>query len=86
MKPLELMKRLGGEALANKLRAKVNGKIVILARLEGQEYVLTDTGFSIAAKLNAEIGSAKEELAQEEIVAEEVPKKKTATRSRKTNQ
>jgi thiamine biosynthesis protein ThiC len=83
MKPLELMKRLGGEALANKLRAKVNGKIVILARLEGEEYVLTDTGFNIAAKLNAEISTKKEEPVAEETTGEEVPKKKTVTRTRK---
>ena len=73
MNPLELMKRLGGEALANKLRAKIDGKIVILARLEGENYVLTDAGFNIAAELNAK------------IPAEEAPKKKTATRSRKTD-
>lgn len=77
MNPLELMKRLGGEALANKLRAKVDGKIVILARLEGENYVLTDAGFNIAAELNAKT------LAPEP--AEEAPKKKTATRSRKTD-
>lgn len=80
MKPLELMKRLGGEALANKLRAKVDGKIVILARLNGEEYVLTDAGFQIAAKLNASVSKEPEPVAAEE----EVPKKKTATRSRKT--
>jgi hypothetical protein len=79
MKPLELMKRLGGEALANKLRAKVDGKIVILARLEGEEYVLTDTGFKIAAELNTMISSEPEET------VEEVPAKKTVTRTRKPN-
>lgn len=74
MKPLELMKRLGGEALANKLRAKVDGKIVILARLDGHEYVFTDIGFNLAAELNS----------KPEPV-EEAPKKKTVTRSRKTD-
>lgn len=80
MKPLELMKRLGGEALANKLRANVDGKIVILARLHGEEYVLTDAGFDIAATLNASIGKEPDPV----VAEEEVPKKKTATRSRKT--
>lgn len=79
MKPLELMKRLGGEALANKLRAKVGGKIVILARLEGEEYVLTDAGFKIAAELNTSISS------EPEAAAEEAPAKKTVTRTRKQN-
>ena len=76
MKPLELMKRLGGEALANKLRAKIDGKIVILARLEGENYVLTDAGFNIAAELNAKTPAPEP--------VEEAPKKKTVTRSRKT--
>ena len=79
MKPIELMKRLGGEALANKLRAKIDGKIVILARLEGEEYVLTDTGFKVAAELNAKIS------AEPESTEEEAPTKKTVTRTRKQN-
>jgi hypothetical protein len=68
MNPVELKEHLGGEFLANKLRATVDGKLVILARLEGESYVLTDEGHQLAAKINVT------------KPAEEKPKAKVAAR------
>jgi len=44
MTALELMERLGGEILNNKIRVYIEGEIVIVARLEDTEWVLTDRG------------------------------------------
>ena len=44
MTALELMERLGGEILNNKIRVYIEGEIVIVARLEDQDWVLTDRG------------------------------------------
>jgi hypothetical protein len=44
MTALELMERLGGEVLNNKIRVYIEGEIVIVARLDGQDWVLTDRG------------------------------------------
>jgi hypothetical protein len=44
MTALELMERLDGEILNNKIRAHIFGEIVILARLVDQDWVLTDRG------------------------------------------
>ena len=48
MNALDLMARLGGEILAHKIRARIDGNIVILAKLEGQDWVLTDKGQELA--------------------------------------
>ena len=44
MTALELMERLGGEVLNNKIRVYIEGEIVIVARLDDQDWVLTDRG------------------------------------------
>lgn len=44
MTVLELMERLNGEILANKVRAKLDSKIVILACLEDQDWIPTEHG------------------------------------------
>jgi hypothetical protein len=48
MNALDLMARLGGEILNNKVRAHIDGEIVILARLEGQDWILTERGILLA--------------------------------------
>lgn len=53
MKPLQLMKELDGFILANKIRATVDGKVVILARLHGDKWVMTDDGAKLAGAANA---------------------------------
>jgi len=56
----DLLDRLGGEILSNKARAMVGGKIVILARLTGNDWVYTDEGQELA---NAHSNAAAEETA-----------------------
>lgn len=48
MNALDLMARLGGEILNNKVRAYIDGEIVIIARLVDQEWILTDRGILLA--------------------------------------
>jgi|APGre2960657404_1045060.scaffolds.fasta_scaffold126470_3 hypothetical protein len=48
MNALELMSRLGGETLNNKIRANIDGKIVILARLVEHDWVYTEEGQTLA--------------------------------------
>ena len=62
MTPQELCKKLGGEITLNRMKAVVDGKLQIIARLEGDEYKLSDVGARVAAKFNAEktVGLAEE--------------------------
>jgi hypothetical protein len=48
MNALELMSRLGGETQNNKIRANIDGKIVILARLVEHDWVYTEEGQTLA--------------------------------------
>ena len=48
MNALDLMARLGGEILNNKIRAVIDGEIVIVARLVDQDWVLTERGILLA--------------------------------------
>lgn len=48
MNVIDLLARLNGEVLSNKARAVVDGKIVILARLTGEEWVYTQEGQDLA--------------------------------------
>jgi hypothetical protein len=60
MNVLDLLDRLGGEILSNKARAVVDGKIVILARMNGNDWVYTDEGQALA---NEHSNAAVEETA-----------------------
>jgi hypothetical protein len=76
MNVLALLDRLGGEILSNKARATVGGKIVILARMNGDDWVYTDEGQELAnAHSNAAAEEAKPKRAKKvaEPVAEEAP-------------
>ena len=48
MDVLELMNRLGGEVLSARVRANVDGKIVVIGRMEGDKYVFTEAGQALA--------------------------------------
>lgn len=48
MNALDLMARLGGEILNNKIRANVNGDIVVIARLNDQDWEYTERGQELA--------------------------------------
>jgi hypothetical protein len=56
----DLLARLGGEILSNKARAVIDGKIVVLARMNGNDWVYTDEGQALA---NAHSNAAVEETA-----------------------
>jgi len=76
MNVLELMSRLGGETLNNKIRASIDGKIVVLARMIGTEWEYTPEGQELAnAHSNAAAEEAKPKRAKKaaEPVAEEAP-------------
>ena len=72
MNALDLMSRLGGETLNNKIRATIDGKIVILARMIGTEWEYTPEGQELA---NAHSNQA--------VVEAEVEVKATRTRKSK---
>ena len=60
MNVIDLMTRLGGETLNNKIRASIDGKIVILARMIGTEWEYTPEGQELAnAHSNAAADEAK---------------------------
>ena len=44
MNALDLMARLGGEILGHKIRATIDGEIVVLAKLNDQSWDLTEKG------------------------------------------
>jgi hypothetical protein len=60
MNVIDLLARLGGEILSNKARAVVDGKIVILARMNGADWEYTPEGQELA---NAHSNAAVEEAA-----------------------
>lgn len=71
MNTLELMNRLGGEILANKVRARIDGNIVIIGYLnEENEWVYTDEGILLA--------NEHSNLAVEEAAAPKTRKKAAA--------
>jgi hypothetical protein len=60
MNALELMDRLSGQVLGHKIRATIDGKIVVLARMVDQDWVYTTEGQELA---NAHSNAAAEEAA-----------------------
>jgi DNA-binding transcriptional regulator GbsR (MarR family) len=44
MTVFDLMERLGGEIVMNRVRALIDGKIVVIAILNGQEWEYTEAG------------------------------------------
>lgn len=64
MNAIDLMARLNGEILNNKVRAVINGEIVIIARLNDQTWEYTEQGQLLANE-------------HSNLVAAEVPTPKT---------
>lgn len=63
MNVIELLARLNGEVLSNKARAVVDGKVVILARLNGTEWEYTTEGQELAnAQSNQVVAEAEVEI------------------------
>lgn len=71
MNALDLMARLGGEVLNNKIRVYIEGEIIIIARLEDQDWVLTDRGILLANE-------------HSNLAADEAAAKPTKTRKKET--
>jgi hypothetical protein len=59
MSAIDLMERVGGEVLGHKIRATIDGQIVVIARMEGNEFALTDEGQKLADKLSNEDAAPK---------------------------
>lgn len=76
MNVLELLARLDGEILSNKARAMVDGKIVILARMDGVDWVYTDEGQALA---NEHSNTAAEEAAAKPKRAKKAAAEDTST-------
>jgi hypothetical protein len=75
----DLLARLGGEILSNKARAVVDGKIVILARMNGNDWVYTPEGQELANKHSNEV--VAEAKAPRTRKAKDVPAEPVAVES-----
>ncbi len=53
MNAIDLMGRLGGSVLGHKIRTTINGEIVILAKVNGQNWELTEEGQLLANEHSA---------------------------------
>lgn len=79
MNVIDLLARLNGEVLSNKARAVVDGKIVILARMNGVEWEYTPEGQELANKhSNEAVAEAKTPRARK---AKDVPAEPVAVES-----
>jgi hypothetical protein len=87
MNVIDLLARLNGEILSNKARAVVDGKIIILARMEGVDWVYTPEGQELANKHSneaaAEVKAPRTRKAKEAVepAAEDTPTEPVAVES-----
>ena len=79
MNVIDLLARLNGEILSNKARAMVDGKIVILARLNGADWEYTPEGQELANLHSNE--AAAEAKAPRTRKAKDVPAEPVAVES-----
>ena len=79
MNVIDLLTRLNGEVLSNKARAVVDGKIVILARLNGADWEYTPEGQELANKHSNE--AAAEAKAPRARKAKDAPVEPVAVES-----
>lgn len=70
----KFIKERGGEVLANKARVVHNGKIIIVGRLQGSEWVPTEEGMRLSYELN---------VAESEAKVAERPARKAPPKTRK---
>ena len=71
MNVIDLLARLNGEILSNKARAVINGKVVVLARLTGEDWVYTSEGQELA---NEQSNQVAVEATDAKIVRTRKPK------------
>ena len=79
MNVIDLLARLNGEVLSNKARAVVDGKIVILARMNGADWEYTPEGQELANKHSNEV--VAEAKAPRTRKAKDVPAEPVAVES-----
>ena len=79
MNVIDLLTRLNGEVLSNKARAVVDGKIVILARMNGADWEYTPEGQELANQHSNEV--AAEAKAPRTRKAKDVPAEPVAVES-----
>lgn len=79
MNVIDLLTRLNGEVLSNKARAMVDGKIVILARMNGADWEYTPEGQELANQHSNE--AAAEAKAPRARKAKDVPTEPVAVES-----
>lgn len=81
MNVLDLLARLDGEILSNKARAVIDGKIVILARMDGTEWVYTDEGQELANAHSNQAVAESEAKTTRTRKAKDVPAEPVAVES-----
>jgi hypothetical protein len=81
MNALSLMERLGGETLNNKIRAIVDGKIVVLARMIGTEWEYTPEGQELANAHSNQVVAESEVKVTRTRKAKDVPSEPVAVES-----
>lgn len=81
MNALSLMERLGGETLNNKIRATVDGKIVVLARMIGTEWEYTPEGQELANAHSNQVVAESEAKVTRTRKAKDVPAEPVAVES-----
>ena len=79
MNVIDLMARLNGEIVGHRIRAVIDGKIVILARLNGAEWEYTPEGQELANQHSNEV--AAEAKAPRARKAKDVPAEPVAVES-----
>jgi hypothetical protein len=75
------MERLGGETLNNKIRAIVDGKIVVLARMIGTEWEYTPEGQELANAHSNQVVAESEVKVTRTRKAKDVPSEPVAVES-----
>lgn len=81
MNVIDLLARLNGEILSNKARAMVDGKIVILARLNGEEWEYTPEGQDLANAHSNQVVAESEVKVTRTRKAKDVPSEPVAVES-----
>ena len=81
MNVIDLLARLNGEILSNKARAMVDGKIVILARMNGADWEYTPEGQELANLHSNQAVAEVEVKATRTRKAKDVPAEPVAVES-----
>lgn len=81
MNALELMERVGGEVLGHKIRAVIGGEIVVIARMEGTDFALTEVGQTMANQHSNEVAEEAASKAAKPRKAKDVPTEPVAVES-----